>query len=209
MPIGDLLNHDSCKTNYYYAKISDLPPDYYPEGKESEDEDDDEEMYESPVSINLSSQKLYKLNFGVYSHSDEDFLEISKQIALQAKKNDAKLFINKLKVADKLSTVTTVEESNEKFFIISAAKDKGFEAGEQVCIPYGRYSNRILLTNYGFAMTKNKYNYARIKISLKDLLTESQREKLTQNYDPDMRIAFKIKSSFLNTDLLEIIRGLL
>jgi len=206
IPIADLMNHNNCKTCYYYGSETDAAPDYHPDGKDSDEEDDDEEIYESPVSILLSSQKLHRINFGAYE--GEDIEIISKQIAVEAKKLDARLFINKLKVAERVSEVVNLQESEEKRFRMVTAKDKGYEAGDQVYIPYGRYSNRMLLTNYGFALAENYYNYARVKFFLKEILSPKQLEKLTQHYNENMEIAFKFKKQYLNTDFLGILRGL-
>ena len=55
-------------------------------------------------------------------------------------------------------------------FRVVMSKFETFPEGSPVCISYGRYSNRQLLTYYGFAMDENKYNYARVLVALKEIL---------------------------------------
>jgi hypothetical protein len=67
----------------------------------------------------------------------------------------------------------------------------------------------MLLTNYGFAISRNKFNYCRIKFPLNTLLMPIQLEKLTSMYDVPMCVAFKFKSTYINLKFLQILRSVL
>lgn len=67
----------------------------------------------------------------------------------------------------------------------------------------------MLLTNYGFAIARNKFNYCRIKFPLNTLLMPIQLEKLTSMYDVPMCVAFKFKNSYINLNFLQILRSVL
>lgn len=100
----------------------------------------------------------------------------------------------------------TVSEVDDFRFRITCSKFEQFEAGAQVFIKYGCYSNRQLLTHYGFAMKENIYNYARIKIKLGYFLDESQSEALGKGYSPDLFTVFKLKANEFCTELLKTFR---
>mmetsp|Transcript_32477 Transcript_32477/g.32197 ORF Transcript_32477/g.32197 Transcript_32477/m.32197 type:complete len:118 (+) Transcript_32477:348-701(+) len=117
--------------------------------------------------------------------------------------------MKKLKAASREKEIKKQFDEERNSFRISVGSSESYEAGSQVCISYGKYSNRVLLTNYGFALKNNKYNYARIKFTLNQLLQPVQVEKLSKNYNGKMQMAFKIKRSKLNLELIGVLRGLL
>ena len=64
------------------------------------------------------------------------------------------------------------------------------------------------MTNYGFALRENKYNYARIKIPLGELLNQEQAGAIGKGYSLDLPTVFKMKYSEFCVELLKTIRGL-
>jgi Rubisco LSMT substrate-binding len=67
----------------------------------------------------------------------------------------------------------------------------------------------MLLTNYGFAISNNKYNYCRLKIPLTAILQQSQVKGLDGTDDMYSCVSYKFKSNLLNLKFLETLRSLL
>ena len=84
-------------------------------------------------------------------------------------------------------------ESDEKEASIVTGPDEFYPKGSEVYMSYGRYSNRQLLSNYGFALKENKYNYARVKFLLADLFMDPQKKKKVESVDG--YFVFKIKKN--------------
>lgn len=209
IPLADLFNHSNSNTTYNYARKEDLSSDYDLKENDSWDEDEDDPVNEDPLSITLSSQKLHKLNFIIYETQNDLIKRSSARIEIESKKIDGKVFMKKLKTASLQKEKRGVVEDEEKAFRIFAGKFEIYEAGAQVYVPYGRYSNRTLLTEYGFVLARNKYDHARVKLPLNQLLRQIQLEKLSKNYNPKMTMAFKIKKTRLNLELIGVLRSLM
>lgn len=106
-----------------------------------------------------------------------------------------------------------LHESDEKQLRIVAGPNDYYEAGSEVYMSYGRYSNRQLLCVYGFALQENKYNYARIKVNLDEIANTITQQVYMRSYRLDGTCAFKIKQNQLCTgnlysDLLRAIRAI-
>ena len=100
-----------------------------------------------------------------------------------------------------------VGESDTHRFRMTCSKFERFEAGAEVFIKYGNYSNRQLLLHYGFAMQGNVYNYARIKKRLAELLDDRQRQVLSGGYSLDDTVIFKVKENEFCADIVKAFRG--
>lgn len=111
-----------------------------------------------------------------------------------------------METATKSAQYGAPAEEEDYRFRITVSKFETFEAGSQVWIPYGKYSNRQLLTNYGFVLNENIYNYARLKVLLKDFLTEIQIARLPKGFNPEMEIIFKLKAHEFCIELMKVIR---
>lgn len=111
-----------------------------------------------------------------------------------------------MNAAYKAAQYGSAAEDENSFFRISCSKFERYEAGAQVFIAYGKYSNRQLLTNYGFALEKNVYNYARIQIKLGSMLNSQQAQGLTGGFKVDSGVLFKLKMHEFALDLLKVIR---
>lgn len=200
IPLADFLNHSNGPTVYYYGKLTDPAPD----SACVNEEDLDDDLIDESDCIKLTMMKLHKINMMAYSENqglegvDEELGKILKECAgvVDAGKKN-------------VSKESPAEELEENFFQIRSSRTERYEEGAQVTISYGNYSNRMLLTNYGFAINDNIYDYARIKFPLKGLLKECQFEKLIEKYDNPLCVAFKFKSTCLNLEFLNVIRGIL
>ncbi|CAG9332668.1 unnamed protein product [Blepharisma stoltei] len=210
IPVADLINHDNVLTNYYYGTDDDLPPDLaLGFDIRDTDSDSDEDLYEDPEPILLNYQNLHKINFSAYGEQlDEEKTNISKKILSEATIKDANRFVLDMNFSESLSISQITEDPNKRFRMVTG-KNERFEGGAEILISYGNYSNRNLLMSYGFANKINKYNYARIKIPLRNLLTEQQWAKMEETYSSEALVAFKIKKSKICDDLLSVLRCLL
>ena len=200
IPLADFLNHSNGPTVYYYGKLADPAPD----SASVNEEDLDDDLIDESDCIKLTMMKLHKINMMAYGENagfdgvNEELGKILKDgggLGEGGKKNNNK--------------ESPAEELDENFFQIRSSRTERYEAGAQVTISYGNYSNRMLLTNYGFAINDNIYDYARIKFPLKGLLKECQFEKLIEKYDNPLCVAFKFKPSCLNLEFLNVLRGIL
>jgi hypothetical protein len=196
IPLADFLNHSNSPTVYYYGKSSDPAPDSI----STSEEDLDDDLIDESDCIKLTLSKLHKINLMAYPESEE-MKKLSDELLSLIRQNE--------KLPVKSEKVSPAEESEENFFQIRTSRTEKHEKGAQVTISYGNYSNRMLLTNYGFAIPNNIYDYARIKFPLKLLLKDKQFEKLSEKYDNPLCIAFKFKSNSVNLEFLEVIRGIL
>ena len=102
-----------------------------------------------------------------------------------------------------------VEEKENFRFRITCSKFEKFEAGAQVYIQYGKSSNWQLLTNYGFTIKNNPFDYARLKINLEEFLSFSHINKIPNGYDPNNEAVFKLKFQEFPLKLLSAYRAFL
>lgn len=90
---------------------------------------------------------------------------------------------------------------------IKAGLSEHYDKGSEVYMRYGRYSNRQLLTVYGFALKDNRYNFANLKIRLEDMAThENLKDYIVENGFDDL-LSFKLYKSTFPGDLLSTIRA--
>ncbi|OMJ70434.1 hypothetical protein SteCoe_31595 [Stentor coeruleus] len=189
IPIADLFNHQNVMTNYFYAKENELDDGVFDLG----DDDHDDPM---PYKVfTISAGKLGKLAVG-NKKTDKAGLLMEK-----AKEEDRKIFVKKFKAA--LRGRNEVQEAPDCMFKIMCSEN-GILKGNQVCIQYGRYSNRQLLFQYGFAMKDNKYDYCILRIPVSEVYEDKGIEPPASE-EPEY-FEFKLKSDRLNSELLSFIR---
>ena len=104
-----------------------------------------------------------------------------------------------------------LSESNEKEASIVTGPNESYQKGSEVYMSYGRYSNRQLLSTYGFALKENSFNYARVKLTMIDLIIQDSLKEYAKNIQTPY--VFKIKSGEIcesknYLELLQTIRGL-
>ena len=101
-------------------------------------------------------------------------------------------------------------ESSDKEMRIVAGPNEHYQKGSEVYMSYGRYSNRQLLSTYGFALITNRYSFSELKIQLKKLTSSleiSERLRM-EEFTPDVYVDFKLKENILCKSLLNILRKL-
>lgn len=198
IPFADFLNHSNGPTVYYYAKASDAAPDSI----NLSEEDLDEELLDESDCVKLSVRKLLKINFMAYEESEEinSVLAELQELVVQYELNQPK---------KELTKDSPTIENEEMYFQIRTSRTEKYEKGSQITISYGNYSNRMLLTNYGFSISHNIYDYARVKFPLNSLLKPEQFTKLSERYDNPLCVAFKFKSNTLNLEFISVIRSIL
>ena len=89
------------------------------------------------------------------------------------------------------------------------SKFEKFEAGAQVYIQYGKYSNRQSLTHYGFTIRNNPYDYARLSIPLNEFISIEQTKLIPSGYDSENKAVFKLKFQEFPLKLLSAYRAFL
>ena len=212
IPIADLFNHSNVNMNYFYGADTDASPDVGDSQLEENLKDDDDPMVEGEKTLQLSDLKLYRLSLGPTNKMNEQQLKISNEVLSIAKTHDQLKFLQSILYSEMttatkgIENIAVGEEENHKFRI-TCSKFEQHEAGAQVFIKYGSYSNRQLLMHYGFAMKENIYNYARIRVRLEYFLSPSQVAALGKGYSPDMLTVFKLKSSEFCMELLKTLRS--
>lgn len=181
VPFGDFFNHGISKTTF--ISDIDIENDFENIGN---DEDDDVYMDDN-ISFDLSFYELFLMRFGV-NERNSCINMIEKEVKL---------------IDEKFSNLTSEEKEIQKesgtLFLIKTGKNDSYKAGDQIFIPYGSYSNRILLLHYGFSLSDNKFNYAMICLNIKEII-QSQ---------TDQNMFFKIKETKICMKLLRVLRGLL
>jgi hypothetical protein len=205
IPLADLFNHSNVNTNYFYASQNEPCPDASSEELKIDFEDTDDPLLDKEKPVVFSSLKLHRLAFASLN-KDEDLNEKSKIILQQARLDDSQSFVKKMNAACKSAEYGAAPEEENSWFRISCSKFERYEPGAQVFISYGKYSNRQLLTNYGFALVNNPYNYARIKVKLKDFLNEQQKNSLSGGFKPESDVLFKVKKHEMCVEMLKVIR---
>lgn len=199
IPLADLFNHNNVSTSYYFGDTSEFVPFTLNKERDSGDEDQDEELIDNSPCVVLSCQKLYQINISVYD-LDENERIIARKVYEEAKSIDSRTLKGR---ADSPENPDVFEY----VFKITMGENQLLHASDEVQISYGRYSNRQLLTYYGFALPSNKYNYATIKIPVKDLLISPQFEFLHKIYTAEIFVNYKFKLTQLNLLFLRHIRA--
>ena len=211
IPLADLFNHSNVNTNYFYANLAEKCPDSESESLKVDLEDTDDPLVEKDKPIVFSSLKLHRLAFAAVNKVSpgEDVKEKSNEILQQARLEDSQNFVSKMNAAYKSAEYGSAAEDDESYFRISCSKFERYEPGAQVFISYGKYSDRQLLTNYGFALGNNPYNYARVKFELIEFLNQDQAGVLTGGFKADSQVLFKMKKHEICLEFLKVLRSFL
>lgn len=211
IPLADLFNHSNVNTNYFYANLAEKCPDSESESLKVDLEDTDDPLVEKDKPIVFSSLKLHRLAFAAINKGEncESVKEKSNEILQQARLEDSQSFLSKMNAAYKSAEYGSAAEDPDSYFRISCSKFERYEPGAQVFISYGKYSDRQLLTNYGFALGNNPYNYARVKFELKEFLNQEQVQVLTGGFKADSLVVFKMKKHEICLEFLKVLRSFL
>ena len=100
--------------------------------------------------------------------------------------------------------------SDEVFFGIQLHINHRFQKHEQVLISYGECANSVLLTNYGFCLPRNRYDYFRVNgVTLKTFKSPERPEFRANlealNLKEELRADLKINC--VHRDVLKLLRA--
>ena len=203
-PVGELLNHDNVQTYYIYQHDHERPDasSRY-SGIVDQLDHDDELLVREPV-IDTKTEIFFQLN-QQYNDRTKDMEKVLaiKNLCSQVDKQeeDAAKEHKKYRPPD-----MDLTENDEKDASICAGPDEHYLPGSEVYMSYGRYSNRQLLSTYGFSLKVNHFNYARVKVLLQELTVEPRiREFLNA---VQAFVIFKLKKDWIAEEFLRSIRGL-
>lgn len=203
-PVGELLNHHNSQSYYIYQFNSEKPDASRRYSGVCDDNDRDDDLVTNDKIVEASMNALLALNKQIYKvkSEDEKLAEIEKLAqAFDERELQRKLEFEKVKPDD-----MEIEEHPDKHASICAGPDEHYLPGSEVYMSYGRYSNRQLLSSYGFCLLENKYNYHQLKVSLQDLILDGT---LSQSLASEASfLQFKLKQFHLCEDLLNKLRCL-
>lgn len=202
-PIGELLNHDNVETYYIYQLESDRPDasSRYSGIVDQIDHDDDLITHDS--ILNLKTELILNINQEI-NKSSQDTDKVSS-IRSKCKEVDSKEEAETLEHKKYRPPDMDLTESEDKCASIVAGPNEHYKPGSEVYMSYGRYSNRQLLSTYGFALKENHFNYARIKILLKDLATTPEQVEFFSSIEANC--VLKLKKYTFSTELIRGLRG--
>ena len=206
-PVGELLNHDNVETFYTY-----LPPQGVADCTKRyagvvNDEDHDGWIYEVNPTIELSNDALAILAYLLNEGLPEDVI-----ISLKARCSvlDEKEAEEEAKRKVYRPADIDLTETDEKEMRIVAGPHEFYEKGAEVYMSYGRYSNRQLLSVYGFSLRSNHFNFAVLKTQVKFLVEDleaSERLRI-EDFSPDHFVKFKLKEKVICKELIKTLRKL-
>lgn len=200
-PIAEFINHHNTSTYYYYgttdasSEIKKRYTNFLP----GQDHDDEliVKVPVSEISYQIIISHLHQSNIS----SNPDLTKLIKE----AESSDQKLIQSKDLDYGKPDPELLIESSEKYLSIISG--DEYYKSGSQLYMNYGRYSNRMLLSYYGFALEDNIYDYARITVSLDLICSNENLEAVKRLYYGNVYM-FKVKLNSVCEDLIKITRVL-
>lgn len=203
-PIGELLNHHNVQTYYIYQNPSETPnvSSRYPKSENTLDHDED--LITTDPIINVKTETIANLNEKLNHYGKNiDKIRIIKNQCAKIDIEEQTLLEERKKYR---SWNIDLSESEDKFASIVAGPDEQYKPGDEVFMSYGRYSNRQLLSGYGFALKDNQYNYARIKVHIRDLAADDEQARVLANIKGFC--VFKLKKSTFPYELIKVLRGI-
>ena len=196
IPFADLFNHGESSTGFYFIDQN--------ENSENFSEDFDEILTVDSV-VELSCQDLLEINFSVYgfdgSREGEGLGEVFDMLRIEAQSAQ--------RVLDGGKGKGSVEDKGKgsDFVVVVGSKQK-YEAGDEVLIEYGGYSNTSLLLHYGFSMLNNRHETFRLKIKMSEFITNEQATSLPLKFDKNAFLVFHVSGKELSRELLRCLRAI-
>ena len=203
-PVGELLNHDNVQTYYIYQHDRERPDASSRYSGIVDQLDHDEDLLVREPVIENKTEILFQLNqqLNELTKDMEKVLAIKGLCSQVDKKEEAAAKEHKKYRPPDMD----LTESDEKDASICAGPDEHYLPGSEVYMSYGRYSNRQLLSNYGFSLKVNHFNYARVKILLQELTVEPRIRDFLNAVQAF--VSFKLKKDWIAEEFLRSIRGL-
>lgn len=191
VPFADFFNHGESSAGFYFTDQN--------ENAENLFEDFDEIMTHENI-VKLTCQELLEINFSAYDWKSEEMLENFRMLQIEAeaiqRTIDKKITENPAEVNIKGSDFTVITGKFQKY-----------QAGDQILLEYGSYSNTSLLLHYGFAILNNRHESFRLKLKLSDLLTQAQVQSLPLKFETNSSLVFQISCKELSRDFLRALRA--
>ena len=203
-PIGELLNHDNVETYYIYQYPHEKPDASSRYSGIIDNIDHDDNLLIKDTLLNLNHQKTFELNQYIkkLDQNEHDIIQIKKYCEkIDAQEEVIEQTHKKYRPPD-----IDLSERDEKEASICAGPNEHYLPGSEVYMSYGRYSNRQLLSTYGFALRENHFNYASVRTTLSDFIINEEQAAAFHSYTGVC--IFKIKKNALCIHLLRTIRGL-
>lgn len=97
------------------------------------------------------------------------------------------------------------KEEQEVVFRLVVGENEYYEAGSQLLLFYGQYSNRQLLLNYGFTLPFNVYNFALVFLNFNQFANKFPRLSAAP---PSKYLVFKMRELQLCTAFISTVRAL-
>jgi hypothetical protein len=193
VPVADFFNHANVETNYYYGEID--------EDDRSEFDETDED-HDDPLPVKVICLNFFKMAKIAVQGKKGGKVQL---VLERAKEEDRKLFVKSKEYLEFRLAIRGKNEVKERpdCFLKIVAPKEGIEQGKQVCIQYGRYSNRQLLCQYGFAMSENKYDYYSVRFDLTQIYQEKN-VPFNETSEKEF-LEFKLKKHSMNQELLQFL----
>ena len=200
-PIAEFFNHHNTASYYYYGtnEASSESAKRYTNFFVGQDHDDDL-ILRKPV-CEVSWKKVVKLVLQRNVERDSPLFKLIKEAEANDSEDRQRREVDYGKPDPEL-----LRETSEKSLSIITGSES-YEAGSQLYMSYGRYSNRMLLSTYGFALEDNVYDYARIIVPF-DSLCPEENSGIVRSLDNGNVYMFKVKSNAVCKELLKITRVL-
>lgn len=205
-PVGELLNHDNVESYYIYLGSEDVADSSKRYSGIINDEDHDGWIYEEIPAIELGN---YSLSLLSYAFNDGKGPEIFEEIKAKAQDLDIKEEAEEERKKVYRPPDIDLTEKSEKEMRIVAGPNEKYEKGAEVYMSYGRYSNRQLLSVYGFSLKVNKYNFAMVKVPISVLVTDEMASKIIfEDLKATDFVKFKLKEKAICLNMIKMIRKL-
>lgn len=197
VPLADFVNHAYCHSYYIIGEpdgSADGAPDTYIL----------DTCYVDPETFPLPPKLADLLSLSKTALSIEE----EKYSKMQEVAAEVQAALDEEEAEEVWGGPWEVDETADPVFSLRVGSKEAYEAGSQLFLFYGHYSNRQLLLHYGFTMQENLYNYARVCIPLQamtsnaSLLNQLQATGLTEAY------YFRIQQYEICNSLLMQVRAL-
>lgn len=203
-PVGELLNHDNVQTYYIYQHEHERPDSSSRYSGIVDEIDHDDDLLTTDTIIDTSTELLLNINEQFNKASkDMEKLLLVKQICKEVDTKEKEEAKEHKKYRPPNMDLT---ESDAKDASICTGPTERYLPGSEVYMSYGRYSNRQLLSTYGFSLKQNYFNYARIKILLQEMTLDQRLGQFLS--EVQAFIVFKLKKNILGDDFIRSIRAL-
>ena len=137
---------------------------------------------------------------GVIHENHESFKVLEKKCKETDRNEEIEGSVYADSKGKKLNTIDLVE-SDDKHACIITGPNEFYSKGSEVFMSYGRYSNRQLLSGYGFLLTENSYNYAKIKFHILELRINPS---FLHKTDSSKTFVFKLKLGSISKSKIKI-----